>query len=90
MKYALTAASFLALVAAETHQVTVGPGLNYSPNTVTAADGDIVQFTFGSGHDVVSGSFGSPCENDGKIYSGNPNDGDVFSVTINGTDPIWM
>ena len=90
MKYALAAASLLALVAAETHQVTVGPGLLYSPDSLTAANGDVVQFTFGSGHDVVSGSFSSPCQDDGKVYSGLPNDGDVFSVTINGTDPLWM
>jgi plastocyanin len=90
MKYTLTAASLLALAAAEVHEVTVGPGLSYSPDTVTAAQGDVVQFKFGSGHDVVSGSFDSPCENNGKIYSGMPSDGDVFSVTIDNTDPIWM
>ena len=84
MKYALTAASLLALAAA------VGPGLNYSPDTLTAADGDVVSFTFGAGHDVVSGTFDSPCQNNGMIYSGMPNEGDIFSVTINGTDPLWM
>ena len=90
MKYAFTLASIVALAAAETHEVTVGPGLAYSPETVTAAQGDIVQFKFGSGHNVVSGTFDSPCENNGMIYSGDPNDGDVFSVTVNSTDPIWI
>ena len=68
-----------------------GPrNLAYSPDTITAAEGDVVSFKFGSGHNVVSGSFDSPCQPDGTIYSGEGSDGDVFSVTINGTDPIWL
>jgi plastocyanin len=90
MKYAYTTLALAALALAETHQVQVGPGLSYSPDTLTAAEGDIVQFTFGSGHDVVSGSFDSPCQPDGLISSGNPQDGDVFSVTIGSTDPMWI
>ncbi|RMD42465.1 hypothetical protein DV735_g2684, partial [Chaetothyriales sp. CBS 134920] len=90
MKYTLAASYLLALVAAETHQVTVGPGLSYSPDSLTAAEGDVVEFTFGEGHDVVSGSFDAPCQYDGSIYSGDPSDGEVFSVTINSTDPIWI
>lgn len=90
MKSTLIASSFIASALAATHEVTIGPGLSYSPDTVTAAQGDIVSFKFGSGHNVVSGAFGSPCQPDGNIYSGNANEGDVFSVTINGTDPIWI
>lgn len=82
--------TFLASAHAATYNVTVGPGLSYSPSSVTASEGDVVAFTFGSGHDVVSGSFDSPCQPNGNIYSGEPNDGDVFSVTINSTDPIWV
>jgi plastocyanin len=90
MKYALTSLAFASLTLAALHQVTVGPGLSYSPDTVTAAEGDIVQFTFGAGHNVVSGSFDSPCQPNGQIYSGSPNEGDVFSVTISSTDSIWI
>jgi plastocyanin len=91
MKYAYSALPLAALtVAQQTIQVQIGPGLSYTPDTVTAAEGDIVQFTFGSGHDVVSGSFDSPCEADGMVSSGLGSDGQVFSVTVNSTDPIWM
>ena len=91
MKTTLTFGSALVATAlAATYDITIGPGLNYSPDSITAAEGDIVSFTFGSGHNVVSGSFDSPCQPDGTIYSGDGSDGDVFSVTINGTDPIWL
>lgn len=90
MKYAFTVAALSAIASAATHQVQVGPGLSYSPDSLTASDGDVVQFTFGSGHDVVSGSLDSPCQPSGGVYSGMPNDGDVFSVTVNGTDPVWI
>lgn len=81
----------LRLVAAEVHQVQIGPGLSYTPDTVTASEGDIVAFTFGAGHDVTQGSFNSPCQPvNGGIYSGEASQGDVFSVTINSTDPIWI
>ncbi|RMZ79888.1 hypothetical protein DV738_g2941, partial [Chaetothyriales sp. CBS 135597] len=90
MKYTLAASYLLALVAAETHQVTVGPGLSYTPDSLTAAEGDVVEFTFGQGHDVVSGKFDQPCQYDGTISSGQLGDGEVFSVTINSTDPIWI
>lgn len=51
--------SLLAGVRAASYHVTVGPGLSFSPDTISnAQEGDIVQFKFGSGHDVVSGTFG--------------------------------
>lgn len=91
MKYAYTTLSLAAFtVAQQTYQVQVGPGLSYSPDSVTAAEGDIVQFTFGSGHDVVSGAFDSPCQPDGVVSSGMGTDGQVFSVTINSTDAMWI
>lgn len=90
MKSFIAVSALVATTFAATVEVTVGPGLNFSPDTVTAQQGDVVNFKFGSGHNVVSGSFDSPCQPDGKIYSGSPNDGDVFSVTVNGTDPTWI
>lgn len=86
----LTTLTLAATALASTINVQIGPGLNYSPDTITASPGDVVEFTFGSGHNVVSGSFDSPCQSDGNIYSGDGNDGDIFSVTINSTDTIWL
>ena len=90
MKYAYTTLSLAALALAETHQVQVGPGNNYSPDTLTAAAGDIVQFTFGSGHNVVSGPFDQPCQPDGTVYSGEPDEGEVFSMIVTSADPMWI
>lgn len=91
MQYAISLSALVAIAFSATHEITVGPGLNYQPDSLTASSGDIVAFKFSSvEHDVVSGSFDSPCQPDGNIYSGDGSDGDVFSVTINGTDPIWI
>jgi plastocyanin len=60
--------------AATTHQVAVGQnGLQYAPNTTYAAVGDTVVFTFyPRNHNVVQGSFDTPCMSNstGGIYSG--------------------
>ena len=90
MRYSFAFAALSAVALAKVIEVQVGPGLDYSPDTVQAADGDTVSFKFGSGHDVVSGSFDSPCQPSGGIYSGNPSEGQMFNVEINGTDPIWI
>ena len=90
MKYAYTTLSLAILALAETFEVQVGPGNNYSPDSITAAEGDIVQFSFGSGHNVVSGPFDQPCQPDCMVYSGEPNEGDVFSLTVTSSDPMWI
>jgi plastocyanin len=75
------------------HAVKVGPGLTFTPDTVTAAEGDWVEFTFGSGHSVAQSSFDAPCvpiQGDAFVYSGFPNDGDVWRIQVNGTDPLWL
>ncbi|KIX07837.1 uncharacterized protein Z518_02491 [Rhinocladiella mackenziei CBS 650.93] len=75
------------------HSVQVGPGLSFTPDTVTAAEGDWVEFTFGSGHSVAQSSFDAPCvplEGGAGVYSGFPNDGDVWRIMVNSTDPIWL
>lgn len=75
------------------HNVKVGPGLTFTPDTVQAAVGDWVEFTFGSGHSVASSSFAAPCvpnENGTSVYSGFPNDGDIWRIQINSTDPLWL
>jgi plastocyanin len=76
-----------------THTVQVGAsGFVYSPDSVTAAKGDILEFHFtGTNlHDVVQGTFSNPCSNNDGIYSGYPSTSDVFQVMVNSTDPMWM
>ncbi|EXJ66389.1 uncharacterized protein A1O5_10541 [Cladophialophora psammophila CBS 110553] len=75
------------------HSVKVGPGLTFTPDTVTAAQGDWVEFTFGAGHSVAQSSFNAPCvpiSGSAGVYSGFPNDGDVWRIQINSTDPLWL
>ncbi|OAL38934.1 hypothetical protein AYO20_01685 [Fonsecaea nubica] len=75
------------------HSVTVGPGLTFTPDTVTAAKGDWVEFTFGEGHSVAQSSFDAPCvpiSGGAGVYSGFPNDGDVWRIQVNSTDPLWL
>ncbi|RMJ20133.1 hypothetical protein CDV36_000237 [Fusarium kuroshium] len=80
---------------AATHKVEVGKGgLKYTPDTITAAKGDIIEFHFDSMHTVVAGDFNKPCTpaTSGGFYSGElPASGSsFFSITINNTDPIFF
>ncbi|KIW06244.1 hypothetical protein, variant [Verruconis gallopava] len=87
--------SFLALASsalADVITVDVGSsGDVFSPNSVTAKDGDIVQFNFHGTHSVVQSDFSSPCSSTSNtaINSGTLSSG-AFSVKINSTDPIWI
>ncbi|EXJ61850.1 hypothetical protein A1O7_02280 [Cladophialophora yegresii CBS 114405] len=75
------------------HAVKVGPGLTFTPDTVTAAEGDWVEFTFGSGHSVAQSSFDAPCvpmDGGAGVYSGFPNNGDIWRIQVNNTDPLWL
>ncbi len=55
--------SLAAIATAATIQIDVGKGgLTFSPDSVTAAKGDIVEFHFVGGyHDAVKGDFDKPC-----------------------------
>ena len=78
---------------AAVHSVQVGPGLSYTPDTVTAEEGDWVEFTFGAGHDVVQSSFDGPCvplASGLGVYSGFPSGGEVWRFQVNDTNPIWL
>lgn len=78
-------------LSATVYNVTVGPGYVYDPETISnAVSGDVVSFIFGQGHNVVSGSFDNPCQPSGGIYSGDPRNGDIFSVTLNSSDTLWI
>ncbi|KAH8816034.1 Cupredoxin [Xylogone sp. PMI_703] len=86
-----------AAVNAATIDINVGQtGLSFSPNSVTAQVGDVLQFHFfPGGHSVVQGDFANPCQpsSSSAFFSGNlPGDSsgnNVFLVTVTSTDPIW-
>ncbi|OAL39954.1 hypothetical protein AYO20_00867 [Fonsecaea nubica] len=94
-----TLLSLGALASAATIDVNVGQsGLTYSPDTVQAAVGDIVNFHFYPGeHAVTQSTFDSPCQpvsgnaiNSGVINSNSGQASTMFSMTVNSTDPIWL
>lgn len=77
---------FLAsVVNAAVHTIDVGEkGLTFDPQTVKAASGDVLVFHLYPGHDVVQGSFSSPCMAfQGGFYSGQ------YSSTDSGYDMFW-
>ncbi|RSL87106.1 hypothetical protein CEP51_002399 [Fusarium floridanum] len=99
MQFTRLNVALLALLAigasAATHKVEVGKGgLKYTPDTITAAKGDIIEFHFDSMHTVVAGDFNKPCTPaaSGGFYSGQlPASGNsFFSISINNTDPIFF
>ncbi|KAL6887044.1 Cupredoxin [Trichoderma evansii] len=76
-------------------RVEVGQtGLKYTPDTIKANKGDIVEFHFDGMHSVVAGDFSKPCTpaTSGGFYSGILPTGDetFFSITINNTDPVFF
>ncbi|PNY24420.1 Uncharacterized protein TCAP_05629 [Tolypocladium capitatum] len=83
--------------AAKTIQINAGGnGKDFSPSSVTAAKGDVIEFHFlKSLHNVAAGDFAKACSplTTGGFYSGfiQPKSGGptVFQVTVNSTDPIF-
>jgi plastocyanin len=63
-KSLIVAAASLMMVNAANIPVDVGKGgITFTPNTVTAAKGDVLVFTFDSGpHSVTQGTFATPCQ----------------------------
>jgi plastocyanin len=75
------------------HSVKVGPALDFTPDTVKAAVGDWIEYTFTGGHSVAQSSFGAPCmpiSGSAGVFSGFPNNGDVWRFQVNSTDPLWL
>jgi len=66
--------TFLATTASallQTVQVAGSGTLTFTPDTLTAPVGSQVQFSFyPRNHSVVSSAYGSPCQPDGRIFSG--------------------
>ncbi|ETS73337.1 hypothetical protein PFICI_14942 [Pestalotiopsis fici W106-1] len=72
--------------------------LAFVPNVTTASVGDVLEFHFlPNNHSVAMGDFEDPCQpaKSGGFFSGyyalNSGEADnVFRVTVNDTDPIWL
>jgi plastocyanin len=83
---------------AASHDILVGStGLAFSPDSITAAAGDTLVFRFYPGHhNVVQGSFSTPCSYSSPgFYSGFTDSASgeasqIFTVTVNDTNPIWI
>lgn len=75
------------------HAVAVGQnGLVFTPDTVSAAAGDKIEFTITAGHSVERSSFADPCNpvNTSAVFSGLSAQGGMFTVLVNDTMPIWF
>ncbi|KAL8967945.1 MAG: hypothetical protein Q9183_002689 [Haloplaca sp. 2 TL-2023] len=90
-----------AMAKGATHTVMVGgdAGLVFTPNTLTAAAGDMVEFTFmAANHTLTQSTFPSPCKKmDGGVDSGfMPNANNTVSpppmyvFQVKDTKPIWF
>ncbi|KAH8656638.1 hypothetical protein BGZ60DRAFT_435006 [Tricladium varicosporioides] len=95
----LFVASLAAAVNAAAISIAVGNGgLTFSPSDVKAAVGDILQFHFYSSsqsHNVVSGTFESPCTPGTAPFFSGTQAGDAkgdttFLVNVTSTDPIYF
>lgn len=90
----------LPIALAKTTTIAVGKGgLNFDPDTVTAAQGDVLEFHFYPvNHSIAQSSFDKPCVADETgIWSGfmpvtaeQDVGNETFSVTVNSTDPLWL
>jgi plastocyanin len=79
--------------ASNIHQVAVGKhGFVFTPDTLQAAPGDTVEFTFAVGHSVTLSTFSNPCQAATKnaIFSGFPPSTEMFALKINDTNPLWL
>ena len=89
--------TIISAAAAANHDVLVGnEGLNFSPNSLTAATDDTVTFHFYPGnHSVAQSDFNSPCSSTTGFFSGYIDSqsgaaSTTFTIAISSTDPIWI
>jgi peroxisome-assembly ATPase len=85
LKALLASTVFVTLANAETIRITANSDNRFDPDTITAREGDFLEFFFeGRNHSVVSGNYETPCtpEQIGMgFYSGFfPVDGDDEAV----------
>jgi len=104
MRFTLASATLAAALAsvasaANTIQVQVGQGaLAFTPSSVNATTGDMIQFIFNpKNHTVTQSTFAAPCQAMANgIDSGfmpvaaNATQVPSMMVTINSTDPVWF
>ena len=92
-------ASTTSSAASATHTVSVGKsGLAFTPNNLTAAAGETVEFHFFAPvHSVAQAAFAAPCAPlsatsffSGGVSSSSGEATNVFTVTVNDTTPIWF
>ncbi|PFH55539.1 hypothetical protein XA68_18083 [Ophiocordyceps unilateralis] len=94
----LLAAAMAWAASGETIRVTATSSNVFSPDTVTAKQGDSIEFHFQAGnHSVVSGVYENPCTpmplgsgffSGFMPVQGSGETGKVFRVTVNNADPI--
>jgi plastocyanin len=95
--------ALLPFVVATVHDVQVGGAnglLEYSPEALSAAPGDVVVFHFNpKNHTVSQSAFADPCGlKEGGFHSGfmpvaansSVDTRPTFSVTVNDTSPVWV
>ena len=90
---AAAAATTAAGGSSKVQSVQVGKnGFVFTPDTITAGEGDVIEFVIQPGHSVARSSFDNPCApiSGAGIYSGAISSMETFSVTVNSTDPIWL
>ena len=62
IKALVAAMAFASLARAETHTITAREDNSFDPDTLKAAEGDVVEFHFERGnHSVVAGNYDFPC-----------------------------
>lgn len=102
MRFALASATFATLataVFAESFQVQVGAnGLNFNPTTVTAVQGDTIEFVFmPKNHTVTQSTFAAPCtamspgiDSGYMPVAANATQVPSMTITVNDTTPLWF
>lgn len=92
--FALNAYAALAVAATIDIQVSSSSNaLTYSPNSVTANQGDMVVFSWqAADHTVVQGQgVSAPCQPQvNGFYSGFQGPATTFTIEVNNTEPIWF
>ncbi|KAK5657610.1 hypothetical protein OQA88_3189 [Cercophora sp. LCS_1] len=87
-----------ATATAASHRIDVGKsGFTFTPDSVTAAIGDTLEFYFvGGTHDAVTGDYGAPCTPNASgerfssgVQTGSATNKNVFKVTVNTTAPLY-